>query len=109
IVAAVGAGLLARSNHQLGEANVQLSDANRETRQAVDEFFTEVSESPRLLRKEPGTQELRKALLQRAREYYERFLARSGDDPSVRVETAAACHRLAWTLHELAPGPQAQE
>jgi len=109
VVAAVGAGLLARSNHQLADANRQLSDANRETRQAVDEFFTEVSESPRLLRKEPGTQELRKALLQRAREYYERFLDRWGNDPTVRVETAAACHRLAWTLHELAPGPQAQE
>jgi serine/threonine-protein kinase len=109
IVAAVGAGMLARSNHQLSDANRQLSDANRETRQAVDEFFTEVSENPQLLKKEPGTQELRKALLQRAREYYERFLARWGDDPSVRVETGAACHRLAWVLHELAPGPPARQ
>lgn len=102
VVAAVAAALLARSNQQL-------SDANRETRQAVDEFFTEVSENPRLLRKEPGTQELRKALLQRASGYYEQFLTRWADDPSVRVETAAAYHRLAWTLNELAPGPQAQE
>jgi eukaryotic-like serine/threonine-protein kinase len=102
VVAAVAAGLLARSNQQL-------SDANRETRQAVDEFFTEVSENPRLLKKEPGTQELRKALLQRAREYYDRFLARWGNDPSVRAETGAACHRLASVLNELAPGPQAQE
>jgi len=109
VVAAVAAGLLARSNRQLGEANHQLADANRETRQAVDEFFTEVSENPQLLRKEPGTQELRKALLQRARDYYEQFLARWGDDPTVRVETGAACHRLAFLLHELAPGTKSQE
>src|SRR5205823_12924570 len=55
----------------LAEHDRKLSDANQETRQAVHQFFTDVSENRRLLRKEPGTQQLRRELLTRAWKYYE--------------------------------------
>mgnify|MGYP001435383732 CR=1 FL=1 len=110
---AIGLGLLARANRQISDANAQLLDANarmqraeRQTLQAVDELFTDVSENPRLLRKEPGTHALRRALLERARDYYERFLRERGDDVELQGETAAACFRLAVIEEELAPGPK---
>jgi eukaryotic-like serine/threonine-protein kinase len=120
---AVGVGLLANanrqitqvnerlvdSNKQLTNANDQIRSANRLTVKAVDELFTDVSENPRLLRKEPGTQELRKALLGRARHYYEGFLHDRADDPSLQTETAAAYFRLGIIQEELEPGPKALE
>jgi serine/threonine-protein kinase len=120
---AVGVGLLANANRQITQVNDQLVDsnkqltnaneqirsANRLTVKAVDELFTDVSENPRLLRKEPGTQELRKALLERARNYYEGFLHDRADDASLQIETAAAYFRLAVIQEELEPGPRALE
>src|SRR5262249_20225619 len=38
---------------------------------------------------------LRKALLQDAQQFYERFLNEHGDDPALRAEVAAASHRIA--------------
>ena len=63
-----------------------------EARQAVDDLFTRVSEE-RLLQA-PGMQRLRRDLLRRARDYYERFLVRSGGDAAVRDELALAHYRI---------------
>lgn len=61
-------------------------------RQAVDTYFTRVSED-RLLN-QPGLQPLQKQLLQDALEYYQRFVADRSEDPSVREELASALFRV---------------
>ena len=95
----VGTVLLGRANarterqRQLAQANFQTAEANfRKAREAVDEYFTKVSESKLL--NVPGLQPLRKDLLESARKYYEQFLRDRGMDPTVRAEAAQAWHRL---------------
>jgi serine/threonine-protein kinase len=66
----------------------------RQARQAVDEYFTRVSESQLL--DVPGMQPLRKELLESARKYYQEFVQQRSDDRSVRSETAATLYRVAW-------------
>lgn len=71
---------------------------------AVNDFFTHVSED-RLLN-EPGTEELRHELLDLARDYYQRFLNRRSDDPTVRDEVAMSHFRVGLIVEEL-DSPQA--
>jgi serine/threonine-protein kinase len=66
----------------------------RQARQAVDDYFTTVSESKLL--NVPGMQPLRKELLDRALEYYQSFIQQRGSDPAVRAELAATHYRAAW-------------
>jgi tetratricopeptide (TPR) repeat protein len=66
----------------------------RQAREAVDEYFTRVSES-RLLNRE-GLQPLRKELLEAALRYYRKFLRQHSDDPTVRAELAATYLRVGW-------------
>jgi len=63
-------------------------DSFRQARQAVDQFFTHVSEE-RLLN-QPGLHPLRKVLLQDARQFYQAFLNQRGGDPTLRAELANA-------------------
>ncbi len=93
----VGTVLLSQANarterqRQLAQANFQTSEANfRTAREAVDEYFTKISESKLL--NVPGLQPLRKDLLESARKYYEQFLRDRGTDKTVRVEAAEAWH-----------------
>ncbi len=60
----------------------------------VDEYLTEVAQSDGVLAAAPGTQSLRRSLLEKAREYYEQFLSESGNNPTVRFEAAQAYGRL---------------
>src|SRR5262249_52604043 len=62
--------------------------------QAIEEYFTQVSES-KLLGK-PGLQELRKELLETALRYYQDFLSQRADDPTLQAEVAAALGRVAF-------------
>ncbi len=71
----VGTVLLSRANarteqqRRLAETNFQEAEANfRKAREAVDEYFTKVSQSKLL--NVPGLQPLRKELLESARNYY---------------------------------------
>ena len=83
----------------------QLSEASfQDALAAVNDFFTHVSED-RLLN-EPGTEELRQELLDLARDYYQRFLKRRSDDPTVRDEVALSHFRLGLIIEEL-DSPQA--
>jgi serine/threonine-protein kinase len=66
----------------------------KKARQAVDEYFTKVSESKLL--NVPGLQPLRKDLLESARKYYTDFLRDHGTDQSVRAESAEAWYRLGF-------------
>lgn len=65
----------------------------RQARQAVNEYFTQVSEST-LLNK-PGMQPLRKSLLNAAKNFYVNFATESQHDLSLRSEVARSLSRLA--------------
>lgn len=78
----------------------KLSEASfQDALAAVNDFFTHVSED-RLLN-EPGTEELRHELLDLARDYYQRFLNRRSDDPTVRDEVALSHFRVGLIVEEL--------
>jgi tetratricopeptide (TPR) repeat protein len=64
----------------------------RQAKEAVDEFFTLVSED--LLLKEPSLKPLRKKLLERALGYYRRFLAEHDAEENLQSELAAAYTRV---------------
>ena len=72
--------------------------AQSQERQAVNDLFTRVSED-RLLQ-EPGMQRLRADLLAKARSYYEKILAESGDAKDVE-EAALAHYRLGRIAEEI--------
>ncbi len=84
-----------RTSQALEKSQLSLSQA----RQAVDDLFTRVSEDTLL--KEPGMQRLRKDLLQRARDYYEKFLVQSGGDQAVRDELALDHYRVGLITEEI--------
>jgi serine/threonine-protein kinase len=64
----------------------------RRERAAVDAFLTEVSEDPEL--KGRSLEPLRRKLLQRARDSYERFVAEHPDDPELLADLGRAHTRL---------------
>ena len=76
------------------ERNVAVANANlaekcfQLNREAVDRYFTEVSEGDLL--DEPGLQPLREKLLKLAKDYYARFVEERRNDPAVRADLAAA-------------------
>jgi serine/threonine-protein kinase len=102
----VGTVLLSQANarterqRRLAQANFQTAEANfRKAREAVDEYFTKVSESKLL--NVPGLQPLRKDLLESARNYYQQFLRDRGSDRTVRAEAAEAWYRLGFVESEV--------
>jgi serine/threonine-protein kinase len=109
----IGVVVVSDRNRELAAANDRESDARRqadirfrEAQGAVNEFFTEISENNELLKKQPGTQALRRQLLEKARDYYEGFLRERGGDPAVRAEAAAAHCRVGAIANSLSPGSQ---
>jgi tetratricopeptide (TPR) repeat protein len=83
------------------EANFQ------KARQAVDEYFTKVSESKLL--NVPGLQPLRKELLESSRKFYQEFLKDHADDPSVRAEAAEAWYRVGFVTMDVESATEAIE
>jgi serine/threonine-protein kinase len=79
---------LARQQRTLAEENFRLA------RQAVDEYFTQVSENTLLNSGVPGMQPVRKDLLRTALRFYREFQARHSEDVSLRAELARACYRI---------------
>jgi tetratricopeptide (TPR) repeat protein len=83
----------ATENAELAERRFQLN------REAVDRYFTGVSESELL--DEPGLQPLRRKLLTLAKDYYARFVEERRDDPTVRADLGRSFGRLAQITAEL--------
>jgi serine/threonine-protein kinase len=93
---------------QEAEAQRQRAEANAaKARQAVDEYFTKVSESQLL--QVPGMQPLRRQLLESALSYYQDFLKERGDDPTIRAGLAAAYLHVGKIHSELREGPAARQ
>jgi serine/threonine-protein kinase len=111
-ILAVTAVLLQQAKTQ-AETHARLAEEQRiraETnldaaRRAVREHFTLLSESA--LSQEPGTQPLRKKLLQTALDYYQGFLKQRHDDPALRAEVADAHLRVGDITSQIGSKPQA--
>jgi tetratricopeptide (TPR) repeat protein/predicted Ser/Thr protein kinase len=73
-------------------ARRRAEESHRQTRQVVDDLLTRISEEELL--NEPGMQPLRRDLLEKAREHYQRFVEQRGDDAGLRAELADAHFRL---------------
>jgi serine/threonine protein kinase/tetratricopeptide (TPR) repeat protein len=109
-LAAVSAvGCLAAStvwvSHERDEARLQGSRAEfslRKAHQAVNDYFTLVSESALL--QEPAMEPLRQQLLESALRYYQDFAREQGNTPELQAELVAAHLRVAVLLHDLARG-----
>ena len=87
--------------HDLAEHHRKRAEENyQEARKVVDEFLTDVSESQELLKGTPGTQALRKQLLERARKYYKDFALRWAGDEDLQPALGAAHFRLALIATE---------
>ncbi len=95
----VALAALGVSNVRTEAARQRSEESFQEAMSAVNDLFTRVSEE-RLLN-EPGLQAVRHDLLKKARDYYEKFLKRRGDDPSLKVELAGTQFRMGLILEEL--------
>lgn len=94
-----GVAALGVSNVRTEAARKRSEESFQEAMSAVNDLFTRVSEE-RLLN-EPGLQPVRRDLLQRAREYYERFLQRRSNDPTLKNELAATQFKMGLIVEEL--------
>jgi serine/threonine-protein kinase len=84
----------AEANYREAEEQRRRADHNfRQARRAVDDYFTRVSENKLLGL--PHLEPLRKELLQKALEYYQKFSQEAGDDPKVKADHATAVFRVA--------------
>ncbi len=77
-----------RADEEKGRAEVSF----RKARDVVDRMFTKAAED---LADVPRTDQVRRALLLEALEFYQGFIKERGLDPAVRYETARACLRVA--------------
>lgn len=80
-------------------------EKQKELRELIDNWFTQVSESKEM-KDTPNTQPLRRSLLQRAKDYYEKAVQEQGDSDEMLVEQAASAYRLAHIINEMSPGKQ---
>src|SRR5579871_6275045 len=81
------------------EQRVRAEQHLQSLREAVDKYYTRVSEN-QLLR-EPSLQPLRKELLEAARDYYAGFVQEHENDPALRAELARALFRQANITRDL--------
>jgi serine/threonine protein kinase/tetratricopeptide (TPR) repeat protein len=92
-IRATRAEQLAEQERGRAENNARLAQ------QAVNEFFSSVSENEEL-RNEPALQPLRRNLLQSALPYYEEFVRQDPAEPELRAEQADMCFRIAILTYE---------
>jgi len=74
----------------------------RKAHQAVNDYFTSISESTLL--QQPALEPLRKQLLEEALRYYESFVEERAGDPELQGELVAAYFRIAIITHDSHPG-----
>ncbi len=88
------------AQRHIAEEERQQAEANlKRARQAVDQYFTRVSQSKLL--DLPTLLPLRKELLQDAARYFQTLLSDRGDDPALLADLAVADLRLAEIDHEV--------
>src|SRR5262249_36993292 len=81
----------------------------QEALQAVEDYFTTVSENQVLNAKLPGLQPLRQDLLRAGLKYYQNFVAKRGDDPQLRLQLARAYARMGEVTGEIGSQQEARK
>jgi eukaryotic-like serine/threonine-protein kinase len=89
----------------INRERARAEESFKQARQAVDDYFTTVSESKLL--DVPGLQPLRKELLERALNYYQGFIRQRGNDRSIKAELAATYYRVARLTELIGSGQEA--
>jgi tetratricopeptide (TPR) repeat protein/tRNA A-37 threonylcarbamoyl transferase component Bud32 len=97
-----------RAERDVAERNFELAESNfQRARNAVRVLLMEVAEEE--LAYEPGLEQKRRELLEKALAFYLEFLEDRGHDPRVRQETAEAYHLVAEIQRLLDRHPAAQK
>ncbi len=98
-----------REARQLAQSNEEKARLRfRQAREAVDKFYTQVSDSPEM--KAKGVEKLRTKLLQSAVEYYQKFVEEEeGQAPEVQAERANAYHRLGILQNAIGHSSEAEK
>jgi len=102
--------LYAKSQANLQRAQSAESEARENfslARDSVDRYLTKVGDSPEL--RAYGLEDLRRQLLETAREFYETFTARRADSQEMQVELGHAWARLARISRTVGDHKRAQE
>ncbi len=104
----VGTVLLGQANARVEQERAEAQrqrdrarDAFRKARDAVDDYFTQVSEDKLLQTPLPGMQPLRKELLETALKYYRTFAEEHADDPVLQADLARAWFRVGRTTDQI--------
>jgi eukaryotic-like serine/threonine-protein kinase len=111
----VGTALIAeRAAKAEAQAHLKRSEESlRLARQAVDDYFTRISEDALLKRQDAAEvrdlRALRKQLLEVALSYYERFAEQHAGDPALRAELATAYFRVGAITEEIGSARRALE
>ncbi len=88
-------------------ASLELADQRfRQAQHVVDDFLTEVSSPDGDLARTPGTKQLQRELLAKARDYYEQFLKEAQNDPSLQYQSANALARLGKIAQTIEPASE---
>src|SRR5581483_8804591 len=101
---AISTFLLAREQAETKVAYEAAESNFRQAREMLD-FFAQVSEEE--LADKPAVQDVRRKLLEAALEYYQNFIDKHGDDPSIREELVASHLRVANILDAMGAGADA--
>jgi hypothetical protein len=87
------------------EQRARAQENFQEARDVLDDFVQICEEE---LRNQPGAQEGRRRLLQKALDYYRDFVALRGDDPETQTELAVSLHNVAEILDEIGSKSEAR-
>jgi tetratricopeptide (TPR) repeat protein len=107
--------LMAEERRRLAETHLREAQQEREraeesfrdARRAVEQMLTEVGQER--LKGIPEMDPVRRALLEKAAAFYDKFLRERGDDPAVREEAALAYGRVGLINEQLGRLDKAQE
>jgi eukaryotic-like serine/threonine-protein kinase len=106
IIAVMAMAFITHSWNEEAAARAAADRSFREARQAVNDYFTQVSENKLL--DVPGLQPLRKELLESALKYYQKFLDERGNDPDVQSDVALTWYRVGRIEEEIEKNASAQ-
>lgn len=89
--------------HRAEQEQQRAEENHRRAREAVDRLLTKVAQD---LEDTPQMEQIRRALLEDALEFYQVFLQQKGRDPTVRYETGLAYFRVADIERQLSRSPE---
>jgi serine/threonine protein kinase len=89
------------------EARAHAETNAGKARQAVDDMYTQVAE--KWLAYQPQMEPVQREFLEKALQFYTEFAKETGNDPSVRFETARAHRRIADIQHRLGQPAKAED